>query len=117
MWSVCVLLGPWPRDFKPELLIYWAAGILFSPVNCLVGAESEHCDVNIDSESFTTKEEIYNIYCKLDGCTAIVYLNSQFYVMFTQVKEYDTISRLDQWLTTMLLRIKKTIQEDESDLR
>ncbi|KAI7805586.1 putative alpha-soluble NSF attachment protein [Triplophysa rosa] len=33
------------------------------------------------------------------------------------VKDYDTISRLDQWLTTMLLRIKKTIQEDESDLR
>ncbi|KAF5907821.1 alpha-soluble NSF attachment protein, partial [Clarias magur] len=29
------------------------------------------------------------------------------------VKEYDTISRLDQWLTTILLRIKKTIQEDE----
>ncbi|NXK71420.1 SNAA protein, partial [Amazona guildingii] len=27
-----------------------------------------------------------------------------------QVKEYDSISRLDQWLTTMLLRIKKTIQ-------
>ncbi|CAB1349384.1 unnamed protein product [Coregonus sp. 'balchen'] len=34
-----------------------------------------------------------------------------------KVKEYDTVSRLDQWLTTMLLRIKKTIQEDESDLR
>nr|XP_061797222.1 alpha-soluble NSF attachment protein isoform X4 [Nerophis lumbriciformis] len=33
------------------------------------------------------------------------------------VKEFDTISRLDQWLTTMLLRIKKTIQEEESDLR
>ncbi|TSR87284.1 Alpha-soluble NSF attachment protein [Bagarius yarrelli] len=33
------------------------------------------------------------------------------------VKEYDVISRLDQWLTTILLRIKKTIQEDESDLR
>uniref|UniRef100_A0A671R3I5 Alpha-soluble NSF attachment protein n=1 Tax=Sinocyclocheilus anshuiensis TaxID=1608454 RepID=A0A671R3I5_9TELE len=33
------------------------------------------------------------------------------------VKEYDTISRLDQWLTTMLLRIKKSIQDDESDLR
>ncbi|MGH0169611.1 UNVERIFIED_CONTAM: hypothetical protein FKN15_056645 [Acipenser sinensis] len=33
------------------------------------------------------------------------------------VKEYDTISRLDQWLTTMLLRIKKTIQGEESDLR
>uniref|UniRef100_A0AAY5EHF5 N-ethylmaleimide-sensitive factor attachment protein, alpha b n=1 Tax=Electrophorus electricus TaxID=8005 RepID=A0AAY5EHF5_ELEEL len=33
------------------------------------------------------------------------------------VKEYDTISRLDQWLTTMLLRIKKTMREDDSDLR
>ncbi|XP_026086061.1 alpha-soluble NSF attachment protein-like [Carassius auratus] len=32
------------------------------------------------------------------------------------VKEYDTISRLDQWLTTMLLRIKKALQDDESDL-
>lgn len=34
-----------------------------------------------------------------------------------QVKEFDSISRLDQWLTTMLLRIKKTIQGDEEDLR
>ncbi|KAK2500822.1 hypothetical protein MC885_013688 [Smutsia gigantea] len=33
------------------------------------------------------------------------------------VKDYDSISRLDQWLTTMLLRIKKTIQGDEEDLR
>lgn len=33
-----------------------------------------------------------------------------------QVKEYDIISRLDQWLTTMLLRIKKTIQDEENDL-
>ncbi|XP_018591925.1 N-ethylmaleimide-sensitive factor attachment protein, alpha a [Scleropages formosus] len=33
------------------------------------------------------------------------------------VKEFDSISRLDQWLTTMLLRIKKTIQDEESDLR
>ncbi|TRY94922.1 hypothetical protein DNTS_023654 [Danionella cerebrum] len=33
------------------------------------------------------------------------------------VKEYDTISRLDQWLTTMLLRIKKNIQDEEKGLR
>ncbi|XP_061875623.1 LOW QUALITY PROTEIN: alpha-soluble NSF attachment protein-like [Colius striatus] len=34
------------------------------------------------------------------------------------VKDFDSISRLDQWLTTMLLRIKKTIQgEEEEDLR
>ncbi|XP_053908800.1 alpha-soluble NSF attachment protein isoform X2 [Cuculus canorus] len=33
------------------------------------------------------------------------------------VKEFDAISRLDQWLTTMLLRIKKTIQGEDEDLR
>ncbi|XP_032533373.1 alpha-soluble NSF attachment protein-like isoform X2 [Chiroxiphia lanceolata] len=33
------------------------------------------------------------------------------------VKEFDSISRLDQWLTTMLLRIKRTIQGEEEDLR
>uniref|UniRef100_A0A8C6Z3K3 Alpha-soluble NSF attachment protein-like n=1 Tax=Nothoprocta perdicaria TaxID=30464 RepID=A0A8C6Z3K3_NOTPE len=33
------------------------------------------------------------------------------------VKEFDSISRLDQWLTTMLLRIKKSIQGEEEDLR
>ncbi|KAL6463468.1 hypothetical protein MHYP_G00278590 [Metynnis hypsauchen] len=33
------------------------------------------------------------------------------------VKEFDSITRLDQWQTSMLLRIKKTIQEDENDLR
>uniref|UniRef100_A0A3Q1GN04 NSF attachment protein beta n=1 Tax=Acanthochromis polyacanthus TaxID=80966 RepID=A0A3Q1GN04_9TELE len=37
---------------------------------------------------------------------------------FTEaVKEFDSVSRLDQWLTTMLLRIKKTIQGDAGDLK
>ncbi|XP_062323166.1 N-ethylmaleimide-sensitive factor attachment protein, beta b isoform X2 [Osmerus eperlanus] len=37
---------------------------------------------------------------------------------FTEaVKEFDSISRLDQWHTTMLLRIKKSIQGDEGDLK
>lgn len=37
---------------------------------------------------------------------------------FTEaVKEFDSISRLDQWHTTMLLRIKKAIQGDEGDLK
>lgn len=36
---------------------------------------------------------------------------------FTEaVKEYDRISRLDSWYTTLLLRIKRTIS-DEPDLR
>ena len=33
-----------------------------------------------------------------------------------QVKDYDSISRLDQWLTTILLRIKKSVGGDP-DLR
>lgn len=32
------------------------------------------------------------------------------------IKDYDSISRLDQWYTTILLRIKKQYNEDP-DLR
>lgn len=36
---------------------------------------------------------------------------------FTEaVKDYDSISRLDQWYTTILLRIKKQV-DDNPDLR
>ena len=36
---------------------------------------------------------------------------------FTEaVKDYDSISRLDQWYTTILLRIKKQVN-DNPDLR
>uniref|UniRef100_A0A670Y953 NSF attachment protein beta n=1 Tax=Pseudonaja textilis TaxID=8673 RepID=A0A670Y953_PSETE len=42
--------------------------------------------------------------------------NSEAYT--EAVKEFDSISRLDQWLTTMLLRIKKSIQgETDGDLK
>uniref|UniRef100_A0A8C6ZXG9 NSF attachment protein beta n=1 Tax=Nothoprocta perdicaria TaxID=30464 RepID=A0A8C6ZXG9_NOTPE len=42
--------------------------------------------------------------------------NSEAYT--EAVKEFDSISRLDQWLTTMLLRIKKSIQgEGDGDLK
>ncbi|KAG9484328.1 hypothetical protein GDO78_009964 [Eleutherodactylus coqui] len=42
--------------------------------------------------------------------------NSEAYT--EAVKEFDSISRLDQWLTTMLLRIKKSIQGDgDGDLK
>ena len=30
-----------------------------------------------------------------------------------EVKKYDSISRIDQWLTTILLQIKKRLQEGE----
>lgn len=33
------------------------------------------------------------------------------------VKEYDAVSRLDSWLTTMLLRVKRSFVEGEEDLK
>uniref|UniRef100_A0AAQ5ZY19 N-ethylmaleimide-sensitive factor attachment protein, alpha b n=1 Tax=Amphiprion ocellaris TaxID=80972 RepID=A0AAQ5ZY19_AMPOC len=56
----------------------------------------------------------YNLYFAFLDCFPNFRGN---FLLYFQVKEFDTISRLDQWLTTMLLRIKKTIQDDENDLR
>lgn len=49
--------------------------------------------------------------------TLIEHLEDQNLEGYTEaVKEYDSISRLDQWYTTVLLRIKKQIN-DNPDLR
>ncbi|CAK9798913.1 Alpha-soluble NSF attachment protein [Anthophora quadrimaculata] len=49
--------------------------------------------------------------------TLIEHLEEQNLEGFTEaVKEYDSISRLDQWYTTILLRIKKQVN-DNPDLR
>uniref|UniRef100_T1JB32 Uncharacterized protein n=1 Tax=Strigamia maritima TaxID=126957 RepID=T1JB32_STRMM len=49
--------------------------------------------------------------------TLMQHLEEQNIDEFTDtVKDYDSISRLDQWYTTMLLRIKKTVAE-QPDLR
>uniref|UniRef100_A0A8D3ECM0 NSF attachment protein alpha n=1 Tax=Scophthalmus maximus TaxID=52904 RepID=A0A8D3ECM0_SCOMX len=55
--------------------------------------------------------------CKLMKKLLDAYEEQNMDAYTDSVKEYDTVSRLDQWLTTMLLRIKKTVQDDESDLR
>lgn len=44
-------------------------------------------------------------------------LHYRFWLFAFQIREFDSITRLDQWQTTMLLRIKKTIQDEENDLR
>lgn len=49
--------------------------------------------------------------------TLVEHLEEQNIDGFTDtVKEYDSISRLDQWYTTILLRIKKQ-HNDNPDLR
>ncbi|KAI8482637.1 PREDICTED: alpha-soluble NSF attachment protein-like [Branchiostoma belcheri] len=55
--------------------------------------------------------------CKLLK-TLMTALEEQNADMYTDaVKDYDSITRLDQWLTTMLLRIKRTISGEMEDLR
>lgn len=49
--------------------------------------------------------------------TLVEHLEEQNIDGFTEtVKDYDSISRLDQWYTTILLRIKKQ-HNDNPDLR
>lgn len=54
--------------------------------------------------------------CKLTKTLMQACEDSNIEAYTDAVKDFDTISRLDQWLTTMLLRVKKTINE-EPDLR
>lgn len=55
--------------------------------------------------------------CKLVKKLLVAHEEQNIDAYTDAVKEFDTITRLDQWQTTMLLRIKKTIQDDETDLR
>ncbi|XP_062392142.1 N-ethylmaleimide-sensitive factor attachment protein, alpha a [Sardina pilchardus] len=55
--------------------------------------------------------------CKLVKKLLIAHEEESVDAYTDAIKEFDSITRLDQWQTTMLLRIKKTIQDDESDLR
>lgn len=52
-------------------------------------------------------------YCVFSSSVyVIILLQMSCYFYALQVKEYDSISRLDQWLTTILLRIKKGMNEE-----
>ena len=45
-------------------------------------------------------------------CMHVCMYTAVLFCFAFQVKEYDSISRLDQWLTTILLRIKKGMNEE-----
>uniref|UniRef100_A0A8C6SD30 N-ethylmaleimide-sensitive factor attachment protein, alpha b n=1 Tax=Neogobius melanostomus TaxID=47308 RepID=A0A8C6SD30_9GOBI len=79
----------------------------------------QHCVTSLAVQKY---EEMFPAFsdsreCKLLKKLLDAYEEQNVDAYTDSVKEFDTISRLDQWLTTMLLRIKKTIQDDESDLR
>ncbi|XP_072286914.1 alpha-soluble NSF attachment protein-like [Pyxicephalus adspersus] len=69
---------------------------------------------------------IVHLYCHVAVSLVIFFLSQKLLEAHEEqnvdnytdaVKEYDSISRLDQWMTTMLLRIKKTVKGEEEDLR
>lgn len=55
--------------------------------------------------------------CKLLKKLLIAHEEQDADAFTNAVKEFDSITRFDQWHTSILLKIKKTIQEDENDLR
>lgn len=71
-------------------------------------------------------DKIYNVLMKMMNTTLLFQILIQVLIDhmeeqnvdgFTEaVKDYDSISRLDQWYTTILLRIKKQVN-DSPDLR
>uniref|UniRef100_A0A6I8QBB9 NSF attachment protein beta n=1 Tax=Xenopus tropicalis TaxID=8364 RepID=A0A6I8QBB9_XENTR len=62
-------------------------------------------------------EEMFPAFTDSRECKLLKVKEKVFVTKYT-VKEFDSISRLDQWLTTMLLRIKKSIQGDgDGDLK
>lgn len=74
-----------------------------------------HYDSNMKKSKIVNKSPLVPVSLQQKLLEAHEEQNSE---AFTEaVKEFDSISRLDQWLTTMLLRIKKTIQGDGGDLK
>uniref|UniRef100_A0AAY4DCE5 NSF attachment protein alpha n=1 Tax=Denticeps clupeoides TaxID=299321 RepID=A0AAY4DCE5_9TELE len=62
-------------------------------------------------------EEMFPVFSDSRECKLKVENQMNMSEFSKKMRIFFCISRLDQWLTTMLLRIKKTIQEDESNLR
>ncbi|XP_785670.2 alpha-soluble NSF attachment protein [Strongylocentrotus purpuratus] len=99
-----------------SLLKYSAKDHFFKAALCHLCIDLQNAQLALQryNDSFATFADSreYKLLQKLIGA-----LEDQNEDAYTEaVKEYDSISRLDQWLTTILLRIKKSISSDP-DLR
>ncbi|TRY59886.1 hypothetical protein DNTS_008119 [Danionella cerebrum] len=91
-------IGTYSMD--TTLLRYGAKDYFFKAALCHFCVDMLNCKLAVEKY-----EEIYPAFADDRVCKLL------------KVKEFDSITRLDQWQTTMLLRIKKTFQDEESDLR
>lgn len=65
-------------------------------------------------KKFRLQKANHNYHANMCLQALMNHLEDQNVDAFTDtVKEYDSISRLDQWYTTMLLRIKKSIAAED----
>lgn len=99
-----------------QLLRYSAKDHFFRAALCHMCQEPQEAAIAIQKY-----EEMFPAFSDARECklvkkllTALEDVNVEAYT--EAVREYDSISRLDQWYTTMLLRVKKTIEGDV-DLR
>lgn len=100
-------------SLESSLLKYSAKEYMFRAALCHLCVDHE--DAGIALKKY---EEMYPAFQDSRECKLIkalmTHLEEQNVDAFTDtVKEYDSISRLDQWYTTMLLRIKKSINAED----
>ncbi|XP_064624074.1 alpha-soluble NSF attachment protein-like [Lineus longissimus] len=96
------------------LLKYGAKDYFFKATLC-----SLCIDLLAGTEAMEKYEDMFPQFAEARECkllkTLMEALKEEDVDTFTDaVKDYDSISRLDQWTTTMLLRVKKTMGEDDS---
>jgi len=100
-------------SLESSLLKYSAKEYMFRAALCHLCVDHEDAGI-----ALTKYEEMYPAFQDSRECKLIkslmTHLEEQNVDAFTDtVKDYDSISRLDQWYTTMLLRIKKSINAED----
>ncbi|OWF34555.1 Alpha-soluble NSF attachment protein [Mizuhopecten yessoensis] len=96
-----------------QLLKYSAKDYFFKAAMCHMCVDVLNAQIAIKKfedifPQFTDSRECKLVKKLLEACEE---QNTDTYT--DAVKEYDSISRLDQWTTTILLRIKKTINSED----
>lgn len=100
-------------SLESSLLKYSAKEYMFRAALCHLCVDLTNSKISVEKY-----EEMYPAFQDSRECKLLKalmnHLEDQNVDAFTDtVKEYDSISRLDQWYTTMLLRIKKSIAAED----
>ncbi|XP_056601079.1 N-ethylmaleimide-sensitive factor attachment protein, alpha a [Triplophysa dalaica] len=108
-------IGTYSMD--TTLLKYAAKDYFFKAALCHFCVDMLNCKLAVQKY-----EDIYPAFTDARECKLLKKLfdahDEQNTEAYTEaIREFDSITRSDKWQTTMLLRIKKTIQDEENDLR